>query len=83
MMGAIVLGPRIGKFAKDGSPRAIPGHSIPFVVLGAMILGSAIIIHSDMPPHYKNVPVLGVVAFVIAAIFAFRLLYAIMKHGRM
>ncbi len=38
MMGAIVLGPRIGKFAKDGTPRAIPAHSIPFVVLGAMIL---------------------------------------------
>ncbi|MBK5268259.1 MAG: ammonium transporter [Acidimicrobiia bacterium] len=38
MMGAMILGPRIGKYAKDGTPRAIPGHSIPFVVLGAMIL---------------------------------------------
>jgi ammonium transporter, Amt family len=38
MMGAIILGPRIGKFGEDGKPRAIPGHSIPFVVLGAMIL---------------------------------------------
>ncbi len=38
MMGAIVLGPRIGRYGKDGRPRAIPGHSIPFVVLGAMIL---------------------------------------------
>ncbi len=38
MMGAIILGPRIGKYDKDGKPRAIPGHSIPFVVLGAMIL---------------------------------------------
>lgn len=38
MMGAIVLGPRIGRYGRDGRPRAIPGHSIPFVVLGAMIL---------------------------------------------
>ncbi|MFP3882192.1 MAG: ammonium transporter [Actinomycetota bacterium] len=38
MMGAIVLGPRIGKYGKNGRPRAIPGHSMPFVVLGAMIL---------------------------------------------
>jgi ammonium transporter, Amt family len=38
MMGAIILGPRIGRYAKDGKPRAIPGHSIPFVVIGAMIL---------------------------------------------
>ncbi|HMS90431.1 MAG TPA: ammonium transporter [Acidimicrobiales bacterium] len=38
LMGAMILGPRIGKYGKDGKPRAIPGHSIPFVVLGAMIL---------------------------------------------
>jgi Amt family ammonium transporter len=38
MMGAIILGPRIGKYGKDGKPRAIPGHNIAFVVLGAMIL---------------------------------------------
>lgn len=38
MMGAIILGARIGKFGKDGRPRAIPGHSVPFAVLGAMIL---------------------------------------------
>ena len=35
---AILLGPRIGKFNKDGSPNAIPGHSIPFVVIGTFIL---------------------------------------------
>lgn len=38
LAGALILGPRIGKYARDGKPRAIPGHSIPFVVLGAMIL---------------------------------------------
>jgi Amt family ammonium transporter len=37
-MGAIILGPRIGKFGADGKPRAIPGHSIPFVIMGALIL---------------------------------------------
>jgi ammonium transporter, Amt family len=38
LMGAITLGPRIGKYAANGKPRAIPGHSIPFAVLGAFIL---------------------------------------------
>lgn len=38
LMGAIVLGPRIGKFGADGKPRVIHGHSIPFVVLGTFIL---------------------------------------------
>ena len=34
----LLLGPRIGKYAKDGSPRAIPGHSMPIVGLGVVIL---------------------------------------------
>ena len=38
LAGAIVLGPRIGKYDKDGKPRAIPGHSIPFAIIGVFIL---------------------------------------------
>ncbi len=38
LTGAIVLGPRIGKFAKDGTPRGIPGHHIPMAMLGTFIL---------------------------------------------
>jgi len=38
LAGAMVLGPRIGKFNKDGSPNAIPGHHIPMAVLGTLIL---------------------------------------------
>jgi Amt family ammonium transporter len=35
---AMHLGPRIGKYNKDGSANAIPGHNIPFVVIGTLIL---------------------------------------------
>ncbi len=38
LMGAWIIGPRIGKFGKDGKPRAIPGHSIPLTILGVFIL---------------------------------------------
>ncbi len=38
LAGAIVLGPRIGKFAKDGSVRPILGHNIPLAALGVFIL---------------------------------------------
>ncbi|MHB1325873.1 MAG: ammonium transporter [Thermoleophilia bacterium] len=38
LAGAYVLGPRLGKFNKDGSPNAIPGHHIPMAILGTMIL---------------------------------------------
>jgi len=34
----LLLGPRIGKYAADGTPRAIPGHSMPLVGLGVAIL---------------------------------------------
>jgi Amt family ammonium transporter len=33
-----LLGPRIGKYGPDGKPRAIPGHSMPLVGLGVLIL---------------------------------------------
>jgi Amt family ammonium transporter len=38
LMGALMLGPRIGKYGPDGKPRAIPGHNIPFAILGVFIL---------------------------------------------
>jgi Amt family ammonium transporter len=38
LAGAIVLGPRIGKFGKDGTPNAIPGHNIPMAIAGTFIL---------------------------------------------
>jgi Amt family ammonium transporter len=38
LAGAIVLGPRIGKFGADGKPKALPGHHIPMAMLGTFIL---------------------------------------------
>ena len=38
LVGAWILGPRIGRFNEDGSPRVIGGHSIPLVSLGVFIL---------------------------------------------
>ena len=38
LAGAIAIGPRIGRFNKDGSANAMPGHNIPLGVLGTVIL---------------------------------------------
>ena len=38
LAGAIVLGPRIGKYDKDGKPRAIPGHNMSLAVIGLFVL---------------------------------------------
>ncbi len=38
LIGAKILGPRIGKYGKDGKSRAIPGHSLTLGALGVFIL---------------------------------------------
>lgn len=38
LAGALVLGPRLGKYNKDRSSNAIPGHNIPLASLGVLIL---------------------------------------------
>ena len=38
LVGAIILGPRIGKYGKNGKVNAIPGHSITLGALGVFIL---------------------------------------------
>jgi len=38
LAGAIVLGPRLGKYTKDGKMRPIPGHNIPNATIGVFIL---------------------------------------------
>ncbi len=35
---SVVLGPRLGKFGKDGKAKAFPAHNIPYVVIGTFIL---------------------------------------------
>ncbi len=38
LAGALVLGPRMGKYRANGNPTAIPGHHIPMAVAGCLIL---------------------------------------------
>lgn len=38
LSGALILGPRIGKYGKDGKAKAIPGHSLSLAVIGLFVL---------------------------------------------
>ena len=38
LVGAMILGPRLGRFNADGTANAIPGHSVPLASLGVFIL---------------------------------------------
>ena len=38
LAGAVVVGPRLGKFNPDGTANQLPVHSVPFVIIGTFIL---------------------------------------------
>jgi ammonium transporter, Amt family len=38
LAGIIVVGPRVGRFSKDGTVNTIPGHNMPLIALGSFIL---------------------------------------------
>ncbi len=38
LAGAAIIGPRLGKYGKDGKPKAIPGHNLTLGALGVFIL---------------------------------------------
>lgn len=38
LAGALVVGPRVGKYDEEGNPKHIPGHSLPLAALGVFIL---------------------------------------------
>lgn len=38
LAGILAVGPRHGRFAKDGTPRLIAGHNVPLVILGVLLL---------------------------------------------
>ncbi|MCC5829475.1 MAG: ammonium transporter [Phycisphaeraceae bacterium] len=38
LVGAIILGPRLGKYASDGTVNPIPGHNLPLATIGVFLL---------------------------------------------
>jgi ammonium transporter, Amt family len=75
----LLLGPRKGKYGADGKPRAIPGHSMPLVGLGTIILffgwfgfnpGSTLAIADTRLADVAVVTLLGAAGGVIGAFVA-------------
>jgi len=53
------------------------------IVLAALIIGSSLMVHADIPPKWNGIPVIGLIGFVIAALMGFWLLVSILRSGRM
>ncbi len=53
------------------------------IVLAAQIIGSSLIILSDIPPKWHDIPIIGLAGFLVAGIMGFWLLVSIIRHGRL
>ncbi|KGA93130.1 Ammonium transporter [Leptospirillum ferriphilum] len=81
LAGTLLLGPRLGKYRERKVPLPIPGHNIPFVILGTMILwlgwfgfnpGSTLGVNIPAPGYFAYVAMttnLAAAAGVLAATF--------------
>ena len=77
LAGTIVLGPRLGKYTKDGGIRPILGHNIPLAALGVFILwlgwfgfnpGSTTAANKDIAMIFVNTNLAAATAAVLAMI---------------
>lgn len=53
------------------------------IVLASLIIGSALIVLSDVPPKWHDIPVIGLIGFLFAGVMGFWLLILILRSGRM
>lgn len=53
------------------------------ILLAALVIGSALLVHARVPPFWRELPVLGLGGFLLSAFMALLLLAAIVRHGRL
>jgi ammonium transporter, Amt family len=86
LAGAMVLGPRLGKFTRSGKPIAIPGHNIPMAVIGTFILAFGWFgfnAGSILPAHDLRIAVIAVNTMLASAAGAFSaMLYVWIRYGK-
>ncbi len=53
------------------------------IVLAALIVGSSLIVLSDIPPRWHSIPIIGLIGYLVAGVMGFWLLLSIIRHGRL
>jgi ubiquinone biosynthesis protein len=53
------------------------------IIIAAQVVGSALIVLADIPPKWNDIPVIGLLGFLVAVIMGSWLLISILRHGRM
>jgi len=52
------------------------------IVLSSLVIGSSLIILSDIPPRWYGISIIGIIGFLGAGIMGFWLLISILRHGK-
>ncbi|MBT8354220.1 MAG: AarF/ABC1/UbiB kinase family protein, partial [Desulfofustis sp.] len=53
------------------------------IVLASLVIGSSLIVLSGIPPKWNDIPIIGLIGFLLAGMMGFWLLVSILRHGRM
>ncbi len=53
------------------------------IVLASLVIGSALIVLSDVPPRWHEISVIGIIGFLVAGMIGFWLLFSILRHEKM
>jgi ubiquinone biosynthesis protein len=53
------------------------------IVLAAQIIGSSLIVLSDIPPKWHVITIIGLSGFLVAGVIGFWLLFSILRRGKM
>lgn len=53
------------------------------IVLAALIIGSSLIVLSGIPPKWHDIPIIGIVGYLMAGVMGFWLLLSILRHGKL
>ncbi|MEW6251748.1 MAG: AarF/ABC1/UbiB kinase family protein [Planctomycetota bacterium] len=53
------------------------------IVVAALIVGSSLVVNSRVPPLWGDIPVIGLIGFIVAGVIGFVLLISIIRHGRL
>jgi len=53
------------------------------IVLAALIVGSSLVVLSEIPPRWHDIPLIGLVGFILAGIIGFSLLISMLRRRKM
>jgi len=72
----------LGLETLNSSIRTIGDRLVSAIILSALIVGSSLIIHANLPPKIYNIPIIGLITFTFAGIWGLILLFMMIRNKK-